>query len=130
MISPKVTHEMINEGDKINFTFQATGMPLPTISWYFNGAPVDMENTMKYMISETEFNPIAKNSTLTIMNVELSDMGTYSCNATNFVSSDTGYGELTVNGESYCSKKRLMSALASTQNNYMSYQSAIIEIKG
>ena len=31
--------------------------------------------------------------------MELSDVGTYTCNATNVVSSDTSSGVLTVNGE-------------------------------
>ena len=100
MVSPGVIHEVLNEGQNVFFTFQVTGNPIPTISWYFNGAPVDIANTMKYMISEIEFNPIAKNSTITIMDVELSDMGTYTCNAANFVSSGTSYGQLTVNGKS------------------------------
>jgi len=99
MISPGVIHEVLNEGKDIFFTFQATGNPIPTISWYFNGAPVDIGNTMKYMISEIEFNPNTKNSTIMIMNVELSDMGTYTCDATNLVSSSTSYGELTVIGK-------------------------------
>lgn len=99
MVSPRVKHAVNNEGDKVFFTFQVTGTPIPTINWYFNGAPVDMANTMKYMISETKFNPITRNSTLTIMNVELSDIGTYTCNATNLVSTYTGYGELSVKGK-------------------------------
>ena len=43
-------------------------------------------------------NTITINS-ITIMNVESSDVGTYTCNATNVVSSDTSSGVLTVNGE-------------------------------
>ena len=33
------------------------------------------------------------------MSVESSDVGTYTCNATNVVSSDTSSGVLTVNGK-------------------------------
>ena len=101
--SPVIAVELIDqtmvEGDTAFFTCQATGTPIPNISWYFNGAPVDTVNTIKYMISEMEFNPITKNSTLTIMNLELSDIGTYSCNATNFVSGITSSGILSVEGE-------------------------------
>ena len=43
-------------------------------------------------------NTIAINS-ITIMSVESSDVGTYTCNATNVVSSDNSSGVLTVNGE-------------------------------
>ena len=38
-------------------------------------------------------------NTLTITNVELSDVGTYTCNATNAISNDTSSGVLTVNSK-------------------------------
>ena len=98
-ISPKVMDQTQNEGDTTSFTCQATGEPLPTISWYFNGAPVDAANTMKYTISMMPLNTNTINTTLTIMDVQSSDVGTYTCNATNVVSSDTSSGVLTVNGE-------------------------------
>ena len=88
-----------NEGVTASFTCQATGQPVPTISWYFNGAPVNEINTMKYTISEVTLNTTTISNTLTIMSVESSDVGTYTCNATNVVSSDTSSGVLTVNGE-------------------------------
>ena len=88
-----------NEGNTISFTCQATGEPVPTITWYFNGAPVDEANTMKYTISMMSLNITTNSSTLTIMNVQSSDVGTYTCNATNLVSTDTSSGVLTVNGE-------------------------------
>ena len=88
-----------NEGDTASLTCQATGEPVPTISWYFNGAPVDEANTMKYTISMMSLNTTIINNTLTIMNVQSSDVGTYTCNATNVVSSDTSSGVLTVNGK-------------------------------
>ena len=81
-----------------SFTCQATGEPVPTISWHFNGVLVDKANTMKYTISMMSLN-ITISSTLTIMNVQSSDVGTYTCNATNVVSTDTSSGILTVNGE-------------------------------
>ena len=81
------------------FTFQATGTPIPDIRWYFNGAPVDNTNTMKYMVSEMSFNPSAKNSTLTVLGLESSNMGTYTCNAVNLLSSKSGSGLLTVYGK-------------------------------
>ena len=98
-INPEVMDQTQNEGDTASFTCQATGGPVPTISWYFNGAPVDEANTMKYTISMMSLNTTTISSTLTIMNVQSSDVGTYTCNATNVVSSDTSAGVLTVNGE-------------------------------
>ena len=42
---------------------------------------------------------ITINSTIAIMNVQSSDVGTYTCNATNVLSTDTSSGVLTVNGK-------------------------------
>ena len=86
-----------NEGDTASFTCQATGEPVPTISWYFNGNL--LANGTEYMISIMSLNTTTISSILTIMNVQSSDVGTYTCNATNVVSSDTSSGVLTVNGE-------------------------------
>ena len=90
--------ETQNEGSIASFTCQADGEPLPTISWYFNGAPLDESNTAKYMIT-VRLIPNADTVILNIMSVESSDVGTYTCNATNVVSSDTSSGVLTVCGE-------------------------------
>jgi len=100
VIDVGVINETLNEGDTASFTCQVSGTPIPKISWYFNGVPVEKENSMKYMISEMSFNPTTKNNTLKIIGVDSSDIGTYTCNATNIVSSDTSSGMLAVNGES------------------------------
>ena len=63
---------------------------------------MDKANTMKYIISEMLLNPITKNSTLAITSVELSDMGTYTCDAVNLVSSDSSSGVLTVKSKLLC----------------------------
>ena len=98
-INPEVVNQTINEEDTALFTCQATGTPIPNISWYFNGVPVDEANTMKYMISEMLLNTIAKSSTLTVLKVQTSDTGTYTCKAFNFASTDISSGVLTVNGK-------------------------------
>ena len=98
-ISPEVMDQAQNEGGMASFTCQATGEAVLTISWYYNGAAVNEGNTMKYTITEMSLNITTISSTLTIMNVQSSDVGTYTCNATNVVSSDTSSGVLTVNGE-------------------------------
>ena len=87
-----------DEGYSGSFTCQATGDPIPTISWYFNGhGPLD--DSTKYGISVEGIDNSTNSSTLTIDYVQSSDVGTYTCNATNVVSSDTSSGVLTVNGE-------------------------------
>ena len=96
-ISPEVIDQIQDEGDTASFTCQATGEPVPTISWYFNSAL--LANGTRHTISETSVDTTTISSTLTIMSVESSDVGTYTCNATNVVSSDTSSGVLTVNGE-------------------------------
>jgi len=102
LVASKITIEVMdqtqNETGAVSFTCQATGKPVPIISWYFNGVPVNEANTMKYRITPRVFTNAIEN-TLLIMSVESSDVGTYTCNATNVVSSDTNYGVLTVNGE-------------------------------
>ena len=97
-IYPKIINQTVDEKDEAYLTCQATGTPIPNISWYFNGAQVDYLHTMKYFISEMLLNPITINSTLIIASLELSDMGTYTCTADNVVSSDTSSGVLTVKG--------------------------------
>ena len=100
IISPEVLDQRQHEGDNASFSCQATGEPVPTISWYFNGIPISNDTDVdKYDISERSVNSITINSILTIMSVQSSDVGTYTCNATNVVSSDTSSGVLTVNGE-------------------------------
>ena len=37
-ISPEVLDQIQDEGDTTSFSCQATGEPVPTISWYFNGS--------------------------------------------------------------------------------------------
>ena len=87
-----------NESTIASYTCQADGEPLPTISWYFNGDPLGPANSTKYMFTDR---PVAKAvmSILNIRNLEASDAGTYTCDATNVVSNDTSSGVLTVNGE-------------------------------
>ena len=83
-----------NEGGTASFICEANGVPIPIFSWYFNGVLLDDSNTPKYDInSRSDF------SILVITSVNSLDVGTYTCNATNVVSSNTSSGVLTVNGE-------------------------------
>ena len=89
-ISPEVMDQTLNEGSNAFFMCSVTGEPVPTISWYFNGSLLKNDTT-KHTIATYE---------LRVLNVQSSDAGTYTCNATNVVSSDTSSGALTVNGKS------------------------------
>ena len=60
---------------------------IPSISWYFNNDVINLSDTSKYYISNSS-NQSAFTSSLTIMNVQSSDAGTYSCHAGNTIGSD------------------------------------------
>ena len=87
-----------NESAIASYTCQADGEPLPTISWYFNGDQLGPANSTKYMFTGG-FQATSIMSVLNIRDLEASDAGTYTCNATNVISTDTSSGILTVNGE-------------------------------
>ena len=99
VISPEVMDQTVNEGSDAIFVCTVTSEPVPTISWYFNGAPVDEANADKYTITPRELMNNAYVRMLNIKEISSSDVGTYTCNATNVVSTDTSSGVLTVNGE-------------------------------
>ena len=89
-----------NTGDMTSFTCQATGNPIPYISWYFNNVLISNEtNVDKYNVIQSTLNTTTISSTLTVYSLELSDVGTYICNATNVISTITSSGVLTVNGK-------------------------------
>ena len=100
-ITPGVLDQTENEGNNVSFTCQITSEPVSIIGWYYNGALLNetsMDN--KYSIKQlSSFNSTTYFNMLTIIRVESSDVGTYTCNATNIISSDTSSGVLTVNGE-------------------------------
>ena len=96
----EVMNQVMNEGNTASFICQATSDPVSVINWYYNGAPVNNDPDMsKYIISQSSINITTVINKLTIMNVQSSDVGTYTCNATNVVSSRISSGVLTVNGK-------------------------------
>ena len=92
-------NQTIFEGDTFSLTCQATGRPIPSIRWYFNGIP--MANTTDYVISEISLNPTTTNSTLTVICAQKSDMGTYRCDASNVVSTSSSSTTLIVHGKHF-----------------------------
>ena len=82
--------------DEVTFTCQATSEPISIIRWYFNDIPVHESD--KYEISTELLNYNNRISKLTVKSVESSDVGTYTCNATNGRSVDKSSGVLSVNG--------------------------------
>ena len=101
LVAPTIISEEIdqikNEGDTVYFNCRAFGEPAPTINWLFNGIPVT--NMYKFRISQSSSQTNVRNSTLMILNVQSSDVGTYTCKATNVLASNDSSGILTVNGK-------------------------------
>ena len=100
VISSEVMDQTRNESDTAFFSCLATSEPVSIINWYFNDVPVYVTDTVKYEVLPTML-PTSIHSVLRITNVQSSDVGTYTCNATNVVSSNTSSGVLTINGEDY-----------------------------
>ena len=96
-----VANLLENETNAAIFSCQATGEPVPSISWYFKGVMINVSDVHKYKISNILRETIVTSS-LTISNVQSSDVGTYTCQAENIIDIDESSGTLTVNGKSYC----------------------------
>ena len=93
-VSPVITSEITDLSDSgtdlANFSCQAVGEPVPDISWFFNGVIINVsDNSSKYMIVSRSLNITTTENTLTVYNVTSSDVGVYTCTATNIIGSDT-----------------------------------------
>ena len=86
----------MNESYPITFSCEATGEPVPTISWYFD--IVRINDTNKYNITELVNGSIVT-SVLTIQNVLSCDVGTYICEANNIIGGNRKSAVLTVQGK-------------------------------
>ena len=85
---------LCNETYPVTFSCEATGEPIPTISWLFNIS----NDTNKYNISEF-VNGTVVTSVLAIQNVQsCSNVGTYTCEATNSIGRDRKSAVLTEKG--------------------------------
>ena len=91
-----VTDVLENETLPSIFTCQSTGQPIPTISWYFNDIMINVSDESKYILS-TSINGTIVTSVLTIVSTQSSDVGTYTCFATNIIGGEQSSGVLTVN---------------------------------
>ena len=98
VVTSKIIDQTHTKGDVVTFTCQATSEPISKISlqWHFNGAPLNESN--KYHTSTQLLNYTTITNTLTIMSVESSDVGTYTCYATNGSSTDMSSAVLSVKG--------------------------------
>ena len=96
-VVPEILSDIVDSTDEgrdlATFTCQATGEPVPTIIWYINGVMVNVSDTSKYMIMSTSINATTTENSLSVYNVTSSDVGTYTCNATNTLGSDSSHGK-------------------------------------
>ncbi|XP_020608165.1 hemicentin-2-like [Orbicella faveolata] len=75
--------DTVREGENVTLSCNATGNPVPTISWTRDASPVDTRNNIsRISISDDK-------KQLTITNVKRTDSGKYQCVAENRVGSDT-----------------------------------------
>ena len=92
-----IDDEIRDQEENVTFLCEAVGEPVPDISWYFNDVMINVsDNSSKYMIVSRSLNITTTENTLTMYNVTSSDVGTYTCNASNFIGSVTSSGILTV----------------------------------
>ena len=96
-----VSDVLENETNPATLNCQVTGRPVPSISWYFKGVMINVSNTSKYNVSNTKRDTTVT-SLLIISNVQSSDVGTYTCQAENFIGTDQSSGILTVNSKLHC----------------------------
>ena len=96
-IKTSINDEISIQGQNLTLLCQAVGEPFPDISWYFNDVMINvLDNSSKYMIVSRSLNITTTENTLTVYNVRSSDVGTYTCNASNKIGSVTSSGILTV----------------------------------
>ena len=95
-----ISDEIRDQMESVTFLCQAVGEPVPDISWYFNDVMINIsDNSSKYMIVSRSLNITTTENTLTVYNITSSDVGTYTCNASNIIGSVTSSRILTVTSE-------------------------------
>ena len=99
-----IDDEIRNQTESVTFICQITAEPISDISWYFNDVMINVsDNSSKYMIVSRSLNITTTENTLTVYNVTSSNVGTYTCNASNIIGSVTSSGILTVTSKLLCS---------------------------
>ncbi len=69
-------------GYDVSFSCVVEANPPPTIIWLVNGTILDISSEGS-LFQERLIDAITVNSTLTLNNLDLNDIGQYSCNASN-----------------------------------------------
>ena len=102
-IENPVDNKIRDPEENVTFLCEAEGEPVPNISWYFNDVMINVsDNSSKYIIVSRSLNITTTENTITVYNVTSSDVGTYTCNASNIIESVTSSGILTVTSKFQC----------------------------
>ena len=98
-MSPQITTSpgdaVYLRGESPQFTCTATGLPLPSISWLRDGSA--LSTGAKYSITSTSDDSLVT-STLIVLNLVLTDTGTFTCSASNSEGTVSSSYTLTVEG--------------------------------
>ena len=96
----------------VTFTCQATGQPIPTITWQFNDTKLTFPHP-EYKINSTLLNSTTISGSLTVQQITSSEVTLYMCIASNQVGVVNSTGILTNNGTSNhgCSYYHMHNAL-------------------
>ena len=96
-IENSIDNEIRDQTENVTFLCQAVGELVPDIGWYFNGLMINVsDNSSKYTIMSRSLNITTTENTLTVYNVTPFDVGTYTCDASNFIDNAETSGILTV----------------------------------
>ena len=82
----------VNVMDNATFTCSAMAYPPPMIKWFRqmeNGSLQLLTNSTKYFVTTLSSETMNQTSELTVMNVTISDVGTYVCQANSGATTDT-----------------------------------------
>ena len=66
----------VTRTENLNLTCIIRGFPAPSITWYFNGSPTNLNEQIN--ITE-EYSDISSTSVITVVNTTFANSGEYSC---------------------------------------------------
>ena len=91
VVIPEITQGPIDMarqlGENVNFTCNATGVPLPDITWSSDSSSNIMDEGDIMILDSTD--ALMRESRLIIMNLKAADFQNYTCNATNMFGSNS-----------------------------------------
>lgn len=93
----------VHQGSNVLLEYFTIADPAPTVQWFFNNQPLDVVlNTDKYNVTLTSSQPhcyVVTNSTLEIFDIQIQEIGNYTCQATNIHGNETSTFQLQLKGK-------------------------------